>query len=70
MTTLDSATRLGRYGVQEFAEGRVRLFTNHHMATLVIAGGAAVLALSGTWSDLRPLFGSLTKCWVHWHYWR
>jgi len=61
MTTLDSATRLGKYGVQEFAEGRSKLFSNHHMATLVIVAGAAALALSGTWSTLWPLFGSANQ---------
>src|SRR5690606_10133019 len=35
MTTLDSATRLGKYGVQEFAEGRNKFFSNQFVATLV-----------------------------------
>ncbi|OQP05696.1 carbon starvation protein A [Geobacillus sp. 46C-IIa] len=61
MTTLDSATRLGRYGVQEFAEGRSKTFANPHIATGVIVVGAAALALSGTWSDLWPLFGSANQ---------
>ncbi|MED0664375.1 MULTISPECIES: carbon starvation protein A [Geobacillus] len=61
MTTLDSATRLGRYGVQEFAEGRSKTFANPHVATGVIVVGAAALALSGTWSDLWPLFGSANQ---------
>lgn len=61
MTTLDSATRLGRYAVQEFAEGKSKFFSNEHVATLVIVIGAAALALSGTWSDLWPLFGSANQ---------
>lgn len=61
MTTLDSATRLGKYAVQEFAEGRSKFFHNQHVATLVIVVGAAALALSGTWADLWPLFGSANQ---------
>ncbi|AGT30748.1 carbon starvation protein CstA [Geobacillus genomosp. 3] len=61
MTTLDSATRLGRYGVQELAEGRSKAFANPHVATGVVVVGAAALALSGTWSDLWPLFGSANQ---------
>lgn len=61
LTTLDSATRLGRYGVQEFAEGRSKFFHNQYVATLVIVGGAAILAFSGTWADLWPLFGSANQ---------
>lgn len=61
MTTLDSATRLGKYGVQEFAEGRSKFFHNHYVATAVIVIGAGALALSGTWSQLWPLFGSANQ---------
>lgn len=61
LTTLDSATRLGKFGVQEFAEGKSKLFENQHVATLVIVVGAAALALSGTWADLWPLFGSANQ---------
>ncbi|HLT56910.1 MAG TPA: carbon starvation protein A [Bacillota bacterium] len=61
MTTLDSATRLGKYAVQEFAEGRSKFFHNHHIATLVIVAGAGALAFSGTWADLWPLFGSANQ---------
>ena len=61
LTTLDSATRLGKFGVQEFAEGKSKFFENQHVATLVIVLGAAALALSGTWADLWPLFGSANQ---------
>ncbi|WP_100331085.1 carbon starvation CstA family protein [Bacillus xiapuensis] len=61
MTTLDSATRLGKYAVQELAETRSRFFHHHHIATLVIVAGAGVLALSGTWSAVWPLFGSANQ---------
>jgi len=61
LTTLDSATRLGKYGVQELAEKRSSLFSNHHIATLTIVAGAGALALSGTWSSVWPLFGSANQ---------
>ncbi|WP_100402914.1 carbon starvation CstA family protein [Bacillus sp. FJAT-42315] len=61
MTTLDSATRLGKYAVQEFAESRSVMFTNNHVATIVVVVGAGALALSGTWSAVWPLFGSANQ---------
>lgn len=62
LTTLDSATRLGRYAVQELAEDRVPfLAKNYHAATFVVLAGAAALALSGTWSQVWPLFGSANQ---------
>lgn len=61
MTTLDSATRLGKYAVQEFAEDKVKLFTNNHISTGIIVIGAGALAVSGTWSAVWPLFGSANQ---------
>lgn len=61
MTTLDSATRLGKYAVQEFAEGKSKFFSNQHIATLIIVIGAGALAVSGTWNKVWPLFGSANQ---------
>lgn len=61
LTTLDSATRLGKFGVQEFAEGRSKFFHNQYVATAIIVIGAGALAFSGTWADLWPLFGSANQ---------
>ena len=61
MTTLDSATRLGKFGVQEFAEGKSKFFSSHVGASLVIVVGAGALAFSGTWATLWPLFGSANQ---------
>lgn len=61
MTTLDSATRLGKFAVQEFAEGKSKFFTNQHVATLVVVVGAGLLAVSGTWNKVWPLFGSANQ---------
>lgn len=61
MTTLDSATRLGKYAVQELAEDKLPMLANNHLATLVIIVGAGALAISGTWSAVWPLFGSANQ---------
>lgn len=61
-TTLDSATRLGRYAVQELAEQRApALAKNPHLSTFIVLVGAGGLALSGTWSTVWPLFGSANQ---------
>ncbi len=62
LTTLDSATRLGRYAVQELAEQKMPgLAKSNHMSTIIILVGAGALALSGTWSSVWPLFGSANQ---------
>ncbi|QOY35436.1 carbon starvation CstA family protein [Anaerobacillus isosaccharinicus] len=62
LTTLDSATRLGRYAVQELAEQRMPgLAKSNHLSTVIVLLGAGGLALSGTWSSVWPLFGSANQ---------
>jgi len=62
LTSLDSATRLGRYAVQEFCEERApKLAKNPHAATAVVVALAAVLALSGTWTTVWPIFGAANQ---------
>lgn len=62
LTTLDSATRLGRYAVQELAEDRIPfLAKNGHAATILVLIGGGALALSGTWSAIWPIFGSANQ---------
>lgn len=62
LTTLDSATRLMRYAVQEITEDRApKMFQNSHVATATGLVGAAALAFSGTWSQIWPLFGSANQ---------
>jgi len=58
LTTLDTATRLGRYTLEELTAGWAPALSNKYVATIitVIAGGA--LALSGTWSAIWPIFGA------------
>lgn len=62
MTTLDSATRLMRYAVTELGEStNVSFLTNKHIATVLGLIGAAILALTGTWQTVWPLFGAANQ---------
>lgn len=58
LTTLDTATRLGRYALEELTAEWAPALSNKYVATIitVIFGGA--LALSGTWSAIWPVFGA------------
>jgi len=58
LTTLDTATRLGRYALEELTAGWAPALSNKYVTTIitVIFGGA--LALSGTWSAIWPVFGA------------
>lgn len=53
LTTLDTATRLGRYLLEELLGWR-----NRYAATFVVVALAAALALSGQWRVLWPAFGA------------
>ena len=64
LTTLDTATRLGRFMFQEFFEGigkQTVLSSNRYIGTLVTIVLAAFLTFSGTQSKLWPLFGSANQ---------
>jgi carbon starvation protein len=66
LTTLDTATRLGRFAFQEFFEssgpGRMRtLLTNRFTATLLTLAGALLLVRSGSTDRVWPLFGSANQ---------
>ena len=53
LTTLDTATRLGRYLLEELTGWR-----NRYVPTLVIVTAAGALAFSGQWRALWPAFGA------------
>jgi len=53
LTTLDTATRLGRYLAAELFGWRGR-----YMPTLVVVAAAGALALTGHWRLLWPVFGA------------
>ncbi|MEB1806360.1 MAG: carbon starvation protein A [Bacillaceae bacterium] len=61
LTTLDSATRLMRYAIQELGEEHIPAVKNNHVATIAGLIGAGALALSGTWERVWPLFGSANQ---------
>jgi len=58
LTSLDTATRLGRYALEELTADWAPAISNRYVATIVtiVAGGG--LALSGSWSAIWPIFGS------------
>jgi carbon starvation protein len=53
LTTLDTATRLGRYLVQE-----VTGWENRYLPTTLVVVAAGALALTGHWRALWPAFGA------------
>jgi carbon starvation protein len=64
LTTLDTATRLGRFVFQEFFEsknGSPALSQNRYVGTLVTVVFAGLLTFSGTGDTLWPLFGSANQ---------
>ena len=53
LTTLDSATRIGRYLVEELFE-----IDNMYLSTGIVVVAAAALALTGQWAKIWPAFGT------------
>jgi len=62
MTTLDTATRINRYILEElFSEGLgLRLFKNRYLSTAIVISLAAFLAL-GNWKAIWPVFGAANQ---------
>ncbi|MEO0113548.1 MAG: carbon starvation protein A [candidate division WOR-3 bacterium] len=65
-TTIDTATRIQRYIVQEFGQStRINFLTNKHIATLVAVGSAFGLAMIKPGGKgaliLWPLFGTINQ---------
>jgi len=56
LTTLDTATRIGRYLTQELFKVK-----NKILATLVVIALAGWLGLSGEWNQIWPVFGSANQ---------
>lgn len=64
LTTLDTATRLGRFMFQEFFEGKKSqsiLSKNRYIGTLATIAVAAFFTFTGTRDALWPLFGSANQ---------
>jgi len=60
LTSLDTATRVGRFALEEILEFQV-LYGKRFLATAATVGLAAVLALSGTWKSIWPLMGTANQ---------
>jgi carbon starvation protein len=65
LTSLDTATRLGRFAFQELAdfapEKMAKPLKNKHLATVFTILPAAVLIFTGQWKLIWPLFGSANQ---------
>lgn len=64
LTTLDTATRLGRFMFQEFFEGtkaQNSMSNNRYAGTIITIAVAAYFTFSGTRDALWPLFGSANQ---------
>jgi carbon starvation protein len=61
LTSLDTATRLGRYAWEEFFETRAPALSNRYIGTTVTVVLAGALALSGNWAAIWPIFGSANQ---------
>lgn len=56
LTTLDTATRIGRYLTQEMFR-----FKNRYLSTMIVVVLGGLLALSGNWSKIWPIFGAANQ---------
>ena len=56
LTTLDTATRIGRYLTQELFK-----IKNRFAATIIVVSLAGWLGLSGEWNEIWPIFGSANQ---------
>jgi len=56
LTTLDTATRIGRYITQELFRIKSRF-----AATLIVVALAGWLGVSGEWNEIWPIFGSANQ---------
>ena len=56
LTTLDTATRIGRYLTQELFK-----IKNRYAATIIVIALAGWLGLSGEWNEIWPIFGAANQ---------
>jgi carbon starvation protein len=66
LTSLDTATRLGRFAFQEFFRSEnpnqiQKLLTNRFVATFLTVLPGGILALSGSYQAIWPIFGSANQ---------
>ncbi len=53
LTSLDSGTRIGRYIIEELFR-----INNRYFSTMVMVALSGILALSGKWQEIWPIFGA------------
>jgi len=58
LTSLDTATRLGRYALEELTADWAPAISNRYVATIITIAAGGALALSGSWSSIWPVFGA------------
>lgn len=56
LTTLDTATRIGRYLTQELFK-----VNNRYLATFIVVLFSGILAISGKWEKIWPAFGAANQ---------
>lgn len=56
LTTLDTATRIGRYLTQELFN-----IKNRYAATIIVVALSGWLGLSGEWNEIWPIFGAANQ---------
>lgn len=56
LTTLDTATRIGRYLTEELFKVK-----NRYLSTIVIVAMSGWLGLSGEWNEIWPVFGAANQ---------
>jgi len=61
LTSLDTATRLGRYALEELTAEWAPAISNRYVATVITIAAGGGLALSGSWSAIWPVFGSANQ---------
>lgn len=61
ITTLDTATRLGRFILTEAAGAKFKLFSNRWVASIATVAAAALLASTGGVKTIWPVFGAANQ---------
>lgn len=61
ITSLDTATRLGRYCFEELTAEKMPALSNRYAGTIITVIGGGALALTGQWAPIWPIFGSANQ---------
>jgi carbon starvation protein len=61
LTTLDTATRVTRFMVQESLGAKMRLLSNKYIALLFVLVPAGWLGITNSWTKIWPIFGATNQ---------